>query len=199
MARPRTEPAERRRERILDAARTVMVRVDYKDIRLEDVARQARLAKGTIYLYFKSKDELVSAVFADILADLELRIGRSGTSDPLEALRAIGSEHLSFIDENRDFLTQVLRQDPVFDRDASAPLREGFAKHIDALARRIGEAVSAGLLKPHDPRMGALFFMCLMRMFLTRKLLTGDPGPLRDHAGTLVDLFLNGLGSGRAP
>jgi AcrR family transcriptional regulator len=60
---PQPQPAERnaREERILDAAATLLVRWGYRKTTIDDVAREAGVAKGTIYLYWKDKNELFRA------------------------------------------------------------------------------------------------------------------------------------------
>jgi len=195
MARPRTEPIEARRRRILDAARAVMIRKEYEDVALDDVARQADIAKGTLYLYFKSKEDLMSAVFADMSDDLHRRLGEAGGRDPLQDLRRVAEVYLDFIDENHDFMAQILRQDPVLNRKHSpSPLRRGFYDHLRKVAAHVRRAIQAGALRPHDPRFGALHLMSLIRMLWAWKALSGSKKPLRQNAAELMDMFIRGAG-----
>ncbi|MBI5244201.1 MAG: TetR/AcrR family transcriptional regulator [Elusimicrobia bacterium] len=216
MARPRTESAEARRRRILNAARALLIRKDYEDVVLDDVARRADVAKGTLYLYFRSKEDLISEVLCDMVGELEAQLRRAGESDPLKELRTIARLHLEFLDENHDFMTQVLRQDPVLTRTRAAPgatgsqgprgkavllsraalpLQASFHKHLNLLSRRIRRAVKAGLLRPHDPRLGALHFMSIIRMQLVWKVHSGSKRPLREKADEVLGLFLRGVGA----
>jgi AcrR family transcriptional regulator len=59
---PRTQPPEVRREQILDAAGAVAVERGLATATMSDVAARAGVAKGTLYLYFPSKDDLVDAL-----------------------------------------------------------------------------------------------------------------------------------------
>ncbi|MFA6091560.1 MAG: TetR/AcrR family transcriptional regulator [Elusimicrobiota bacterium] len=200
MSRPCAEPPETRRRRILDAARMVLVKEDLEDLRVDDVAKKARIAKGTLYLYFRDKQALMSAVFSDLSAQLESRLQKASGAPPLDALRIIAQEHLSFMDENPDLATLLVRRDPFLRKERSAaPLRERTGAHLSILVRSIREAVAAGLLRPHDPQLGALHFLSLVRLFKVRQLLQNSgKTPLRSQVQELLDLFLKGLGSPEA-
>ncbi|MFA6029640.1 MAG: TetR/AcrR family transcriptional regulator [Elusimicrobiota bacterium] len=203
MARPHAEHPELRRRRILDAARVVMARQDYRDLRLEDVAREAGLAKGTLYLYFRDKTDLMCAVLDDMLHGMEDLVRDATPKTPAPSareaarttLRAIAEGHLAFLDVHHDFMTRCISQDPLLSEDPSyAPIRTRMNAHLTMLTKLIREAQSAGLMRPGDPRMDALFFMELLRLFLTRRVVFGNRRPLRTQADALLDLFLNGTG-----
>lgn len=77
------------REQLVQAARLVFARYGFKKTSLDDIAREARKGKSTIYYYFKSKDEIFKAV---IDAEAEIRVKAieeqiSGISDSQEKLR----------------------------------------------------------------------------------------------------------------
>ena len=59
---PRPNVSEERINQILDAAITVFARDGFDEARMEDIAVQANLSKGAVYLYFKSKDAIIAAI-----------------------------------------------------------------------------------------------------------------------------------------
>lgn len=61
---PRTKPADERRTELLDAGQAVFVEKGITTATLDDITRRAGVAKGTFYLYFRSKEELVGALQA---------------------------------------------------------------------------------------------------------------------------------------
>lgn len=67
---PQNSGKDEVREQLVQAARQVFVRYGYKKTALDDIAREARKGKSTIYYYFKSKDEIFKAV---IDAEAEIR------------------------------------------------------------------------------------------------------------------------------
>lgn len=86
-----------RRAEILAAALKVFCKKGYADARMEDVATQAKIAKGTLYLYFSSKAEIYSAAVHHAMEQLstlseERLTGITGFSEKLETLIAVRLE-----------------------------------------------------------------------------------------------------------
>jgi TetR/AcrR family transcriptional regulator, transcriptional repressor for nem operon len=185
----RTQPPAVRRRRILDAARGVLLEKGYQEASLDDVAARAGIAKGTLYLYFKDKASLVEAVFADMLDALEGRLPLPGAEQPLAALRRAVEESLAFADEQRDFLARFSSPGV-----CGGALRERFRRHVARLALLFSEGVRAGVLRKHDPELGATVLMSLVRGFLMRKVHNGGKASLRSQAGQVMELLLQGLG-----
>lgn len=65
-ARPRLGPE--RLDEVLQAAMVVLARAGFQQARMEDIAQEAGLAKGTLYLYFKTKDDLIAAILRRIFS-----------------------------------------------------------------------------------------------------------------------------------
>ena len=198
MVRPRKESPETRRESILSAARALLQEKGYGDIVLDDVARRAGIAKGTLYLHFKDKRDLVSAVMERLGEGLGERLARVPAGGDAAHLRALFEAHLDFVEEHRDFLSRVLSEDPLFSRKGM-PLHASFIRHLDALSGRLRGFVRSGLVRRHEPRLGAVFFMSLVRMGLAWKMLSGGRAPLKAQSAELAGLYLRGLGTGRLP
>jgi TetR/AcrR family transcriptional repressor of nem operon len=80
---PRTKPPEERRNDLLDAGQSVLVEKGIAATTLDDVTRRANVAKGTFYLYFRSKDDLVHALqsrFADQMSErVAAAVGQADT------------------------------------------------------------------------------------------------------------------------
>src|ERR1051325_4948418 len=85
-----------KRELILRAATRVFARNGYFNSKVADIARAANVADGTVYLYFKSKDEILHSIFDQTIADA-IGWGRKlikALADPREQLRRIAKLHL---------------------------------------------------------------------------------------------------------
>jgi TetR/AcrR family fatty acid metabolism transcriptional regulator len=95
---------EQRRRAILQAARLVFARKGFEPSTLEEVAREAGLAKGTLYLYFKDKEDLYFQTMVDLLERALAEIGARAEApgDALGRLRGIAMGQLSFIARHRD-------------------------------------------------------------------------------------------------
>src|SRR5438270_9474689 len=89
---------------ILRAATRVFARNGYFNSKVADIARAADVADGTVYLYFKSKEEILHSIFDQNMAGA-IASGReliAKVSDPREKLRRIAKLHLERLGADRD-------------------------------------------------------------------------------------------------
>ena len=135
-----------KREKILKAAIKIFARDGFFNAKVEDIARQAGVATGTTYLYFKNKDDLLISIFEEemmpIIKSAEEAIDAADTPD--EKLRAFIAHHLQLVEENADMahLLQVeLRQSSKFLKNYSGTK---FKEYLDLIADilRTGQAGS---------------------------------------------------------
>ena len=142
---PRQDVSEERRNQILEAAQEVFNAKGLDKSRMEDIAERTGLSKGTLYLYFKSKDNLIIAIFDRIFGGL-LRQYRTQTIEQVNAVEAIKN----FTEEAiKDYL-QVLFMFPVAYeflalafRNASVQkaLKRYFSNYMDGLVPIIQRGV----------------------------------------------------------
>src|SRR5437588_10689930 len=93
-----------KRESILRAATRVIARKGYFNAKVADIARAANVADGTVYLYFKSKEEILHSIFDQNMAEA-IATGRKlieDVQDPCEKLRRIAKLHLKRLGADRD-------------------------------------------------------------------------------------------------
>src|SRR5689334_2317079 len=97
-------PVADKRKAILRAATEVFARNGYFNSKVADIARAAGVADGTVYLYFKSKEEILHSIFDASVesAILEGRKQLETISDPREKLRRIAHLHLERLGADRD-------------------------------------------------------------------------------------------------
>jgi len=89
---------EKRRQEIFLAAEKVFFSRGMHLATIDDVAAEAELSKGTIYLYFKNREEIIAAIFSHGMSLLQELMVTSVLSckDPLEKLRVLGKAYLQF-------------------------------------------------------------------------------------------------------
>jgi AcrR family transcriptional regulator len=82
---------ERRRQQIIVAAKRVFSEKGFNKTTMEDIAKEAELSPGTLYLYFKNKEELYASLSLRILQYLHLRVEHvnKGDSDPQKKIEAL--------------------------------------------------------------------------------------------------------------
>ena len=104
----RVEDEERKalkRKRIMRAALKIISQKGYTPTALDEVAQEAGIAKGTLYLYFRDKEDLISNTLMSVLDDLKERMMEGIPEDlpPLERLERIALILFEYFKENDDF------------------------------------------------------------------------------------------------
>ena|SRR5256885_12272057 len=133
-----------KRDAILRAAIDIFADRGYFNAQVADVARAAGVAAGTVYLYFKSKDDLLVSIFERSMRE-DLALGRAavaGLDDPAERLRRLARGHLARLgaDRNLAIVFQVeLRQSTKFMERFSSTLLRDYLGLIRSEERRVGK------------------------------------------------------------
>jgi TetR/AcrR family transcriptional regulator, fatty acid metabolism regulator protein len=196
MPRPRTED---KRKRILEAAVKVFARKGYFAARVSEIAKKAGVADGTIYLYFRGKEDILVKLFDEGMAAHVASVREVVTTVKRapERLRAIAERHLRSLGENRDLAVvfQVeLRQSTQFmERFTASWLKDYFA----LLNEVMEEGQRDGSLRADLNRKVAtkVFFGALDEM-VTSWIIGGKGYDLGQLADPVVDLFLRGAAGG---
>ena len=119
--------------RILDAAIRVFARKGFYNSTIADVAKIAEVAEGTIYLYFKSKDDLLICLFEEQMSQVNGALEQAilASADPSEKLRGFIRKYVELIEGNpkaAEVLTIELRQSAKFMKQFSNPRFAEFLK-----------------------------------------------------------------------
>jgi TetR/AcrR family fatty acid metabolism transcriptional regulator len=151
-----------KRERRKHATRSDLIRAGRRlfsdrgiyEARIEDLASEAGIAKGTVYTYFADKNELIREVAAAAYAELEARVAHRvrGVRGEQEVLRLAVRAHLQFFAANPD-LMRILHQVRgmlKFDRPEWRPLRETMNDYLRGLARILSVAPRLDRMRSED-------------------------------------------------
>jgi TetR/AcrR family transcriptional regulator, fatty acid metabolism regulator protein len=194
--RPPSTPPVPKRDAILRAAIDVFAERGFFNAQVADVARAAGIAAGTVYLYFRSKDDLLVSVFERTMKDAlaDGRAATSGVGDPAERLRQFARVHLGRLgrDRNLAIVFQVeLRQSVKFmERFSSSLLRE----YLGQIRAAIAEGQSSGVFrKDISPTAAAKMFFGALDEMATNWILSRRRYSLESEADVVVDLFVKGV------
>ena len=140
-----------KRERILAAAERIFARHGFFAAKVSDVAKEAGVADGTIYLYFKNKDDLLISLFERRMQQVNeaLRAAVDKVKTPREQLRAFVKEYLQLVHDEptaAEVLTIELRQSSKFMKEYENPEFADFLRllgGIIAAAQEKGEIDSS--------------------------------------------------------
>jgi TetR/AcrR family fatty acid metabolism transcriptional regulator len=145
--------ASDKRERILTAAERIFARHGFFAAKVSDVAKEAGVADGTIYLYFKSKDELLISLFERRMQQVNetLRAAIEGIASPRAQLSAFIKAYLRLVHDEpaaAEVLTIELRQSSKFMKEYENPQ---FADFLRMLGGIIAAAQDKGELDSGIP------------------------------------------------
>ena len=188
--------AANKRDAILKSAITVFARRGYFGAQVADVARDAGGAAGTVYLYFRSKDDLLVSIFEQTLrvAIAEGRAALADMTNPVERLRVIARLHLGRMSRDRNLAVvfQVeLRQSTKFMQRFSSTL---LGDYFGLIRGVIEDAQADGSFRRDiNAAVAAKIFFGGLDEMTTNWILSPRRYSLVADADTVVDLFVRGV------
>jgi AcrR family transcriptional regulator len=189
--------SDRKRSAILDAARAVFSRKGYSETAVDDVAEEARVAKGTLYLYFKSKEELyLSALASDLKAmAAEGRREMERSQRLREKLRAFLRVRLEYTKSRQDFLRIYLAEyGSIFVKTAlSRELIHALKENMRYVAKEIEAASRRGEIGRVPPGAAAAALFDLSRGIIERRLLGWKEFQIANEIEFSIDVLFSGI------
>jgi len=186
-----------KRERILRGAVKVFAKKGFYASRVAEIARAAGVADGTIYLYFKNKDDVLTSLFEDRIARLLplLREEVERTAGAQQRVRRIVEFQLGLLEGERDLaevITVNLRQST---RLLKQYATKRFLEYLDLMAHVVAEGQRAGEIRDDvSPRiMARAIFGAMDGIAMTWALGSAEAGGLKRAASQLADVLISGL------
>jgi AcrR family transcriptional regulator len=184
---------------ILAAARQLLDQRGLENMTMEEIAGAAGVAKGTLYLYFQSKDDLLLALITqvgeNIIGDMEAALQGPGT--PSERLMRVMSVLLEYLDRERLLF-------PIYARELLRGEREsrmGFRSHyldleeqfVTLLTGLFSEGIAAGQFIPANPRLLTFLIRGLVRATGYYQKAEGQANAAREALPVILTLLSSGL------
>ncbi len=193
---PRSQHTGDKRDLILRAATKLFARRGFFNAQVADVAREAGIAAGTVYLYFQSKDDLLVSIFERTMHEGFEAASQAleGVDDPVERLRRLARVHLERLGQDRDLAVvfQVeLRQSTKFMERFSSTLLQDY---LHAIRDAVADAQTAGRFRREvSPTFAAKMLYGGLDEMATNWILSRRRYALAAQADEVVDLFVNGM------
>lgn len=188
-----------RTREILAAARQLLDQRGLEAMTMEEIAAAAGVAKGTLYLYFQSKDDLIQALLTmvgeNILRDLETTLQAAGT--PPEKLKRIVTVLFEYLNRER-VLFPIYARELLRGRQES---RRGFWRHYQELEERFvtlvtdlfAEGMAAGQFIPANPRLLTFLIRGLVRATGYYQRAEGQVDAAQEALPVILTLLSSGL------
>jgi TetR/AcrR family fatty acid metabolism transcriptional regulator len=187
---------EEKKQRIMDAAVKILARQGYNDATVSQIAKEAKVADGTLYLYFENKDDLLVRIFHEI-TDRFIKEGLEiidQVESPIEKLKAIAGLHLKNLGSNEDlacvFQIELRHNAKHMKRFSETKLREYF-RIIENVIR---DAQAAGQIrKDLNPWLTTKILFGALDEMATNWVLRKRNYDLVRMAKPTLDVLLNGM------
>ena len=194
---PNGPPNSGKRERILDAAVRVFAQEGFYNAKVAQIAHVAGVADGTIYLYFKSKDDLLISLFEDRMERINanLRAALIEETTAVARLTRVVKMHLELVEQNRPMAEVIcveLRQSSKFIKEYKNPK---FADFLRLIASAVEGGQASGELRSDvDAALIArALFGALDEIALAWLVRGKEKLDLSRAAAQLSNLFIEGL------
>jgi len=183
-------------QQIVDAAIRVFARNGYYNSRVSDIAREAGIASGTIYLYFRTKEEILVTLFREKMAAFVAHLRReiAGETDPVAKIRRLVELHFTVLEQSPALAEVVqveLRQGHKFFRGASA---HEVSAYFELIGSVLEEGVATGRFRADLPvKIATKMLFGAMDQMATSWVLGKRGYRLVDTAAAVATIFLKGV------
>ncbi|HEY9680584.1 MAG TPA: TetR/AcrR family transcriptional regulator [Oculatellaceae cyanobacterium] len=163
---------EAKRGAILTAAKTILMKDGYTSAKMSDIATEAKVAPGTLYLYFENKEALASAIGQEFFSRMVSQFcALMRKIDGPEGIVALVDWALQIANDDRDTLAMVKEH-----KKDSKDRSEGRKRFVGPLAEELNTLISNGVIRPYgDPEMLAEMILAMLRRLLMAHAIFLDP------------------------
>jgi AcrR family transcriptional regulator len=197
---PKVVDKKEKKNQILEAAVRVFANKGVNSATISDIAEAADVGKGTIYEYFKSKDEIITAGFHFFMGQVDESVQRRlfHLQDPLERLFAyfeawsevLDSELLSYIEVVIDFWAEGLRRK---DTALTMNLTEMYQEFRASLESLLDECIDKGCIKAVDSRIVASILLGTLDGLLLQWILDRSVFDIKEAIEILPRILIDGI------
>ncbi|MBU4463049.1 MAG: TetR/AcrR family transcriptional regulator [Proteobacteria bacterium] len=199
----------RRRQQILIAAKKVFYNKGFAKVTMEDIAKEAELSPGTLYLYFKSKDELCASLSLRILQYLNIRLRHVSAEKGLngqQKLEALKNAIIDVYEFDPLILINLFRlQSSEILKNLSprllADIKELFNSSLGAMSDIFNEEINKGVLVDKKPEALADLLWALFSGIVlwgeSKKIMDNNKDYLKKALETAFEVFFLGIKKGK--
>ncbi len=186
------------REEILRAAEKVFAAKGFFQTTMSEIAQAAEFGTGTLYKYFKSKEDLYFTLIDEKTDEISrlVKAELSRKTSAIERIKKVLILEMEFIERNRDFFRIYTSEGSRFEwsikDDCGKKIHDKMVDYIHLLAQVLKEGMKANELKPLDPLDLAHAFEGIVHSFIFEWLISPESYPLISKVETILEFFLKG-------
>jgi AcrR family transcriptional regulator len=179
-----------KREEILAAARSVFARQGFRGTTIADIAEEAKIALGTIYLYFPSKEDVFAALSQElhqIIGRALTAVGPTGSVD--DAVRTRVNNVFAGCAENRDLVRLVVLNTDA-DSAATQRMRSADEKRAAPLVEAIRAGIEQGVVREGDPVIMTKLTIGAVSMSVYQAFVLDDGSAWEQYRDACADMLV---------
>lgn len=187
-----------RRKEILEAATRLFAHKGYYGTTMSEIAREAEFSTGSLYNFFRNKEELYFKLLETKIEILERQVNEvlEGSGGVEDRISAFVETVFGFFEEERDFFRIFAEQRGQFELSAKGQfadvIHEKYENYLRNMVLLMQQGISEGLFKPLDPRELALSFLGIMNTILFIFVNSEAPYEMPEKGALVLDIFFNG-------
>jgi AcrR family transcriptional regulator len=191
------------RDRVLHAAIEEFSRHGFHNVTIDAIARRARLAKGTVYLYFESKEDLFASLVEHLLLKTTagLRAAIDGQEDPRQKLRAAVRFIVSYFARNQRIHNMLFTTSVNLNLHEQQALRGRIGRimkgNLDVLRSLFREGARTRLFRKAAPEDLARILTGMVNGMMMSHVMAGRPVIVEKDVATIYDVFMHGACAGK--
>lgn len=183
------------RKAIQEAVVSLVARTGTRKVTMDQVAAEAGLSKGCLYIHFRSKKELLESVktarFKPLVDQLQEIL--NGSLTPNQKIESIVHRLFSYFDENRGLFRFLLEEREIAQSQVIRQKNSRYRNFVERIANVLDDGVASGLFRHMDSKKVASIFIEAMIAMTARRLLEETPGPLDEDARLLIQVLFRGI------
>jgi TetR/AcrR family transcriptional regulator len=197
LSRKEREKEARKRD-ILEVAARLFAERDFHEVTVDEIAEEVGLSKGTLYLYFKNKDDLFYTIVVQKTQSLLRRLHEAVrcTGPFVECLRDVVRIHCVFFQENVAYFKIMHSEQTRMSAESHYRLhnyaKETFQTYLAIFMELVNNGQAAGVLRKDEPLSLVKALRGILNAYVFHFVFTEDDTPLTDGVDQIVELYLNG-------
>lgn len=182
---------------LMSAAVRVLSREGASALTMDDVAMEAGVAKGTLYVYFKNKQDLLKELVETAIAPMvdELTAILESNDSPKDRLILMTQRHLSYFDEHRDFFRIFVHDRMTSIQRMKRYRNNRYQTFVNAIAKVLQTGIEHGEFRSLDPYKVASIWTESNIAMIHLRLLSENPGTSESDAALICEVLLRGISS----
>ncbi|MFC1855360.1 TetR/AcrR family transcriptional regulator [Thermodesulfobacteriota bacterium] len=185
------------RKKILLAAEEVFSESGFHKTLVEDIAHKAKLGKGTIYTYFKTKKELFQSLIFDSIDEIKERVSITVNKEQesAEKLKAGIKAYLEFFKEHKGIFGILIFEHSEVGCDDHQDCFEIFIKSIEGLSMFVSAGIKEGTFSDIDPKTVSYGILGSINYIIFKWLMSKEEYDLMDELDAIYEIVFNGIKS----